>query len=347
MNESFLIRFTSNGRPLNVVEFDADQGLTFDHHPDASPLNMAIGVLPLLPGLLDGVRQKHDWRDKEFMLDAAAVNGGLRFSGFEGDPTGLPAGAYDLSIEVESYQFRNNQPRLILHTAQAAEITLDEAPDRRRVKVRDNIDSMTSAVIGEARSVVDGAPLMQWLTSPDPRPARQACLLNILAKLRVPPDPTHGLATPITSALEFIFFGEVDRVYAAARPDIRNRLDQLVQSGLWKLEGRPIAAIHGRLLEAMSRIGVPDASRFELKSFRQGGRNCLQIVVASPPAGSADPTLYADIDIDLGNPLWDLEGLIVHIGELLDSGKTDHLALRSKLASGPTSDFLYYDIIQV
>jgi hypothetical protein len=94
---------------------------------------------------------------------------------------------------------------------------------------------------------------------------------------------------------------------------------------------------------------VPDADalRFSLMSYRQGGRNCLQIVVASPPQGLADTTVYADIDIDLGNPLWDLEGLIVHLGELLDSGRTDHFSLRRALQRGPTSDFVYYDVESV
>ena len=68
----------------------------------------------------------------------------------------------------------------------------------------------------------------------------------------------------------------------------------------------------------------------------------MQIVVAEPPAGFDDPTVYADIDIDMGNPLWDLEGLIVHLSELLDSGKTDHLALYKKLKDSPAGEFLYY-----
>ena len=97
----------------------------------------------------------------------------------------------------------------------------------------------------------------------------------------------------------------------------------------------------------MAKIGVANANQYELSSYRQGGRNCLQIVIATLPAGSADLTSYVDVDIDLGNPLWDLEGLIVHASELLDSGRTDHLALRSKFAKGATSDFLYYDLVQV
>jgi len=40
----------------------------------------------------------------------------------------------------------------------------------------------------------------------------------------------------------------------------------------------------------------------------------LQAVVAEPPAG-CDFT-FADIDLDLGNPLQDVVGFVVHMGEL-------------------------------
>ena len=102
------------------------------------------------------------------------------------------------------------------------------------------------------------------------------------------------------------------------------------------------------LLDSLMRLDIEaaDAKTFALTSFRQGGRNCLQIVVATPTDGFPDPTLYTDIDIDLGNPLWDLEGLFVHVGELLDSGKTNHFALHGKLDKGDTKDFLYYDLVE-
>jgi hypothetical protein len=346
MNESLLIRFASQGRPLNVIDFQAREGVTFDHHPDASPLNLALGFQSLLPGQLDLVRRRHDWRNQEFLLDVAADSGALRVSGFEGDAEGLPPGAYDITIELESYKFRDDLRRVVVHEGQATEIALEEDPDLRRVQLRDNIDGLTSTVIGHPRSAVDGLPLSDWLASPNPRAARKACLLNILCKLRTPPDPAGGFSDPLTSLMEFVFFADVDRAYAAFRPGLRQQLDRFVDAGMWVREGHPGAPIHQRLRAGMTRIGVPNAGEFDLTSYRQGGRNCLQIVVATPPAGSADPTSYADVDIDLGNPLWDVVGFIVHASELLDSGRTDHLALRSKLAKGPTSDFMYYDLVQ-
>jgi len=257
-------------------------------------------------------------------------------------------GVYDITVELESYRFRDTAQRITVRRGQQILVTLHEQPDTRRVQLLDNIDSLTAAVLDNPQSLLDGTPARNWLTSSLPRPPRQACLLNVLAKLRVPPDPTHGLQEPLTSAIEFVYFADVDRTYAAAKPELSTTLDQLVSGGLWASEGTPKAPIHHRLLESLTRIGVPadDAHRFQLGSFRQGGRNSLQIVVASPPAGFPEGTLYVDLDIDLGNPLWDLEGLIIHIGELLDSGKTDHLSLHKALAKGDTKDFLYYDVIQ-
>jgi len=112
---------------------------------------------------------------------------------------------------------------------------------------------------------------------------------------------------------------------------------------------RPQHPIHQRLLDLLVRLNIVDRAAiggFQLVSYRQGGRNCLQIVLAIPPAGFSDPTLYADIDIDLGNPLWDIEGLVVHLGEMLDSGRTDHLKLRDRLDRGDTRDFMFYDVVQ-
>ena len=348
MNESLLLQFEAGGRPLKIQRFRAEEGIVFERDPGASPLNAAIGLRPVYPELLALVQRRHDWRRGEFRLDVAIDSGGLRFSGYKGDPEGLPDGIYDLTVQVESYEFRDGEQRVSLGEGQKAVVTLHEKPDLRRVQLHDNFDHLTAAVINNPQSKVDGQPLLEWLKNPLPRAARQACLLNVLCKLRVPPDPTHGLREPLTEAIGSIYFADVDRVYAAAKPELADRLDRLVEAKLWVKEGHPAAAIHQRLLTSLVdrfQIGRETAARFTLFSYRQGGRNCLQIVVASPPAGVPETRLYADIDIDLGNPLWDLEGLIVHTGELLDPGKTDHLSLHAKLNKGETKDFLYYDMV--
>ena len=67
----------------------------------------------------------------------------------------------------------------------------------------------------------------------------------------------------------------------------------------------------------------------------------MQIVCATPTIGGLP--FCADLDIDLGNPLQDLEGFAIHMGELIGGGATDHFDLRKKLSKGATKNYLYYD----
>jgi hypothetical protein len=41
----------------------------------------------------------------------------------------------------------------------------------------------------------------------------------------------------------------------------------------------------------------------------------------------------------------DLDGFVVHLGELLDSGRTDHFALHKKLKQGDMEHFVFYRIV--
>jgi hypothetical protein len=346
MNESFLLRFESGGTLMKAIEFNTAQGVVFDTHPDASPLNMAIGVQPRLPKLLDPVRRRHDWNAGEYKLAVAREDGGLRFSGADGDKKGLPAGVYDITVEVESYTFDNSAQTLKIPENGSVEVTLREKLPKFVVKLASNLDSLTAGVIDDKKSRLDGSAVRDWLTG-RARQARKACLLNVLGKLRVPAAPADGLQDPLTKLLRYVFFADVDRVYGALGAGINDVLAELTAKKLWVKEGTPKAAIHRRLLDSLPRLGIDaaDAKKFKLASYRQGGRNCLQIVTATAPAGFGDTTVYADIDIDLGNPLWDLAGLLVHAGELLDSGRTDHLALRNRLANSDMKDFVFYDLV--
>jgi hypothetical protein len=67
----------------------------------------------------------------------------------------------------------------------------------------------------------------------------------------------------------------------------------------------------------------PDVkSRFtDLTSFRAEGKPSMQVVVAVPPPDLAHT--YAEFDLDLGNPLQDVVGFFVHLGELLDGKPTN------------------------
>lgn len=179
-------------------------------------------------------------------------------------------------------------------------------------------------------------PAVDWLSSMSPRASRKACLLNILAKLA-------GERAPLLDTVTGIFFADVDRIYTEVTPECASLMQRLADDPRtpFNAEGPPKASVHSRIL---TRAGVPHDA-YSLRSFRQQGRNSLQVVVASPRDGRGDRH-FAELDIDLGNPLQDLVGIIVHLGELVNPGKTDHVALRKKLLKTSARDFICYDVVE-
>ena len=65
---------------------------------------------------------------------------------------------------------------------------------------------------------------------------------------------------------------------------------------------------------------------------------------ATSPSVSSAP-FCADFDIDLGNPLEDVDGFVVHMGELALGGDTNHLELHDALDTGAMKPFLYYTVV--
>ncbi len=343
MDERILLRFQHGGKPMTAVSFQTNAGIVFDEPKDASPLNVAIGVQSLQPVRLELVRKRHDWRNNEFKLDVVLHDGGLLLSGFKGDRDGLPSGPYDLTVEVESYRFREPTPRVVVRDGKQANAVFDAEPDTRQVVLKNNFDKATAALVNN--SSVDGEALVSWLGNKVPREARKACLLNVLTKLAAPPMPK--VKKGLTQRFQSIHFAEVDRIYGVVDPALKSDLDGFVGKEGWVFEGRPKAAVHKKVItDAIARfpveLGGKTEKDFKLESWRQGGRNCLQVVIATPQF--AHTQAYAEADIDLGNPLWDLDGLFVHLGELLDSGRTDHFDVHRKLKKGETEDFVFYDV---
>jgi hypothetical protein len=79
-----------------------------------------------------------------------------------------------------------------------------------------------------------------------------------------------------------------------------------------------------------------------LRSFRAEGAPSLQLVMSTPQANFAHT--FVDADLDLGNPLQDVAGLMVHLGELLNGTPTNHLDLARKLSKGKAKPYLYYRV---
>jgi hypothetical protein len=162
-----------------------------------------------------------------------------------------------------------------------------------------------------------------------------------MASLRIRPTRTE----PLVDLVNEIFFVGNDRMYAKVDRALLATLHALAADPArpFYLEGTPHAAVHGRLLTAMPESTEVKARFRDLTSFRAEGKPSMQVVVAVPPADLAHT--YAEFDLDLGNPLQDIVGFFVHMGELLDGKPTNHLDLRKPLAKTAAKEFLYYTVV--
>ena len=181
-----------------------------------------------------------------------------------------------------------------------------------------------------------------WLASDRPRESRKACLLNLLAKLRVVPKPRQALIAHVNR----LFFAGTDRIYGEVSPELFPVLQSLTTSGdkqRFMYEGPPKSATHRKLLTRVEQEGWGLAADYDLHSFRESGKFCMQAVVAVPRIQGKPH--YAEFDIDLGNPLEDVQGFVIHMGELAGGKTTDHFKLRDKLARAALKEFLYYRVV--
>jgi hypothetical protein len=336
MNESIEVQFKKNGKRLRVKR-QREGGIEFDE-PD--PLERTVGIQLMPRGeatrvRMDSIRRTQGWTPGQFLLKMSVENGSILLRGV--NEHALPEGMYEIRIQVEETHTPQRRTAQVDQDEQEV-ISFDVTMDDRTVDVAlEDLDASIATVLDQ--SSVDRATARQWLADDTRRPTRQACLLNLLASLRTRPN----LATPLVHLVHEVFHVANDRMYAKVDRRLLTTVKALADdpSRPFFAEGKPHAPIHGLLIE-----GIPDASerpRFKnLLSFRSEGKPSMQIVVAVPPADL--PHTYAEFDLDLANPLQDVVGFFVHIGELLDGKPTNHLDLRKSLAQTKAADFLYYTI---
>jgi hypothetical protein len=351
MNEMIRLRLQVDGTSPGIDDLSSD-GAVMSGETSASPRGLAISLRPGNPITefrLRRVRMIQGWGPGTFRFKVALEGGDLVCRGV--DPLSLPFGRYDLQVMVSDLEPLGQPLDIDVPESGTAEVLVKFRTDPRKVKLVvpvDQFDDRIKAVVLDPKSVLDGQPIPAWLEGPA-RPRRKACLLNLLAKARAAkgPKPKSSLIDGVKS----ILFTEVDRIYVAANADFLSYLRALVADPAkpFYFEGEPKAAIHKKLLDEIGPAHQnleSDAALFHLQSYRQEGKPTLQAVVAVPPGGDTDRPHYADLDIDLGNPLQDLNGLFTHFGEILDPGQTDHLKLAEKFSKGTTADFLYYKVVR-
>jgi hypothetical protein len=344
MRERVIFRLTQNGDPL-YLDSISSEGVVFNSETDAWPRRLTLEFdadSPITRLRMDQVRQNKGWGSKEYKLKLSLQDGALAVTGV--DPTTLPAGRYWFRLRIGDLILPNQRLTVAVKENQDALIEVEVCPDPRQVELlldSPNVDQQIQRVL--AQSELDGLTLTSWLTDPQPRPSRKACLLNLLAKLRAAPDLSETLLRHIHQ----VFFADVDRCYAAVDGELFDRLKALARRDdqPFSVDPPPLAPVHRNLLRHIRGV-ESDADKFRLHSFSRRGNDSLRATVAVPPGGDSSRRFYAEFDIDLGDQERDFKGFFIHLGEALSADKTDHLKLREKLATDQTvRDFLYYRVI--
>ncbi len=345
MNESFNLRVTQNGRPLTLTESDDGSGLIIDGETDAFPRRFYLefdSPSSVTRFRMRAVQRLNGWHPWEFKLQRAMTDDGcVSFRGV--NPFALPPGHYWIRPSIEDLILeKGKRIKVRIHEGEETPVEIRATIDPRRAALTKRVPEWDKDMRRVAKaSTLDDKPVWRWLDDSNVRERRKACLLNILAGLRGTSFEGH----PLLSAIDDVFFAGVDRVYTRASADLYRVVVALANDPKRRFyaEGAPRSAIHQKLLErASERFGV-NPKDFTLESYRSEGGPSAQIVFGIEKHVSSRHLV--EIDVDLGNPLQDVRGFVVHLGELLDAGRTDHLELRKSLAKRKEiKPFLYYEV---
>jgi hypothetical protein len=338
MNEFIEVRFSKRGKRLRVKR-QVPGGIEFDE-PD--PIERTVGIgfdarSDATRERMNSIRRVHGWDPGQFKLNVSVEDGSVILRGV--DEHALPEGLYKVQVEIEELTTQGGFRSANVEHDSGVTVDVAIEMDDRTVDVDlSGCDPDIQNVLDRSR--VDGLPATEWVVDDNRRATRRACLLNVLASLRTRPS----VRAPLIHLVHDVFLVANDRVYAKVDRTLLDSLNTFVldPDKPFYAEGKPHAPIHGRLLSAIPE-SIEARSRFrDLLSFRGEGRPSMQVVMAVPPADS--PHTYADFDLDLGNPLQDLLGFVVHMGELLDGKPTNHLDMRKSLAKR-AAGFLPYKVV--
>jgi hypothetical protein len=342
MHEYIEIQFRRKNKPF-AIERQVTGGFEFDE-PDPPARSIDVGFSPFGDGTkyrMMHIRQVKGWSPQEFRLRMSVEDGSLVIRG--DDEYSLPEGFYDVTADVDSAKVKKKPKRVEVKHDSHGVVVVDLELDERTIDV-DIAGADTQILDVLARSVFDGQAGTLWIDDDDVRPTKRACALNLLANLRVFPS----LSKPLITDVMCLIHGGDERTYAQVSPAFCDRVTALSEDhDLVYPEGPPHASIHELLLKSIEAFDPAATGVFlksGLRSFRAEGGPSLQMVITTEPQKTY-PSRYADLDLDLGNPLQDVAGFVVHIGELLDGKPTNHLDLWKKLKKGKASSYLYYKVV--
>jgi len=341
MHEYIDVRFRRKNKPFRVKRQTAS-GIEFDE-TDPISRTITIGFAAadeITRYRVSRIAQVKDWGSGQFQLRISVEDGSIVLRGDDEDS--LPEGRYHVTVNVSDAQVDNVSRAVVVPHDDHAELELDLTTDERTIDV-DLVDADADILRVLDASVLDGQPARKWVANSDFRPTRRACVLNLLASLRVTPL----VSTPLIGDVQRLFRAREERAYAVVERSLFSTVSDLSDRDdrPFYREGRPNAPIHKELLDAVWAEEPPTKAVFTdegLRSFRAEGAPSLQLVMSTPQANFAHT--FLDADLDLGNPLQDVAGLIVHLGELLNGTPTNHLDLAGKLSKGKAKPYLYYRV---
>lgn len=345
MHEYVEIQFYRKNKPFRIVRQTA-QGFVFQES-DAPERAIDLGFAPYGDATkyrMQRIRQVKGWAAGQFDVNVSVDDGSLVVRG--DDPFSLPEGWYQVTANVSGVRSAKRKHSRIevvqdKHAVQRVDLEFEER----------TIDVDLAAADPEllrvlSASTIDGQAAATWVGDSSVRPTKRACALNLLATLRATPT----LGDPLLPEIDCLFGGRDDRIYARVSPNLFTRVQTMADAPTSRFyaEGLPHAPIHNELVTALLAFDPATVGRFDpsgLLSFRAEGSPSLQLVIARPTP--AFPMEFADLDLDLGNPLQDVIGFCVHMGELLDGKPTNHLDLRKKLGKNQKiKQFLCYDVVE-
>jgi len=342
MHEYIEIQFRRKKKPF-LINRQVNGGFEFKE-PDPPARSIDVGFSPFDDGTkyrMMHIRQVKGWQPSEFRLRMSVEDGSLVLRG--DDEYSLPEGWYNVTANVDSAKVKKKPPRVEVKHDSHGVVVIDLELDERTIDV--DISEADEQILDVlARSVIDDQAGTLWIDDDDVRPTRRACALNLLANLRVFPS----LSNPLIADVTCLIHGGDERTYAQVSPAFCDRVTKLSEDhDLVYPEGPPHASIHELMLKSIDGFDPAATGVFlasGLRSFRAEGGPSLQMVITTEPQKTY-ASRYADLDLDLGNPLQDIAGFVVHIGELLDGKPTNHLDLWKKLKKGKAAPFLYYKVV--
>ena len=329
------LHLTANGTPLRFRSHTAEGLLLENDGADLFGRAFEVRFTPLDADARDRfledmagdvVTMTPHIRDGELVLDCDRA---------------LPPLVYQARFRMQGIRIPG--PQSLIVDSQMTDWPIDFAIPRVRLTPDAFADADIRRLVTSRDSRIDGRPAEEWLRDDRTDSQREACVLNLLAKLRCVPSPDNAFITHI----EHIVGVQLDRMYVRVAADLVGADNLLMQGDAFDDRKTPASDIHKLLVRWIgTRLTPPQLSPCSLTSFRQSvERDSMQVVVAKPSDPGAG--CFADLDIDLGDPLAGLVGFAIHIfGELGDDAAvTDHLDLHDALVGDPSlKEFVYYDL---